>query len=91
MSNHLHFLILVPQREAFGNSMRFFAGKLALTLGYGKLWIKRVWSRLVHYGRDLRGVVGYINNNPVKVGIFGEMDEVVIENGLIRLSKAGFS
>lgn len=74
MENHCHFLIKTPSRQAFANALRFLAGQIALKLGRGKLWMQRVWSRVVRAGRDYLLVSKYIEFNPVKAGIFCEID-----------------
>src|SRR5256885_1597607 len=51
MSNHIHFLIQTPTRDAFANAMRMLSGQIAIQLGRGKLWTKRIWSRIVKRGK----------------------------------------
>ena len=68
MENHIHLAVKVPSRKSFADFMRVFAGTVALGIMRGKLWSQRVWSRIVRAGRDLRGALEYIWNNPLKVG-----------------------
>jgi len=72
MENNIHFLLQTPNRTLFANAMRFLAGQIALKIQRGKLWLKRMWSRVVSWGRDYGGVKRYVEANPVKAGIFSE-------------------
>lgn len=72
MEDHLHFLIQVPSRKAFADSMKFLASRIALRMGMGRLWMKRCWSRLVRWGRDFLGARRYIDLNPMKAGCWEE-------------------
>src|SRR2546423_13646719 len=54
MSNHIHFLIQTPTREAFANAMRVLAGQIAIQIGRGKLWKQRIWSRIVKRSEERR-------------------------------------
>lgn len=74
MENHIHFLMKAPSRVAFANALRFLAGQIALKVRKGKLWIKRAWSRVVEARRDYLHTRKYIQMNPVKAGIFCEVD-----------------
>lgn len=85
MEDHVHFLIQVPSRKAFADSMRFLASQIALKMGMGRLWMKRCWSRLVRWGWDFLGVRRYIEANPMKAGFWDEeVDEFLLIQGLLR-------
>ena len=84
MENHLHFVILVPSRTAFSDAMRFLAGQIALRVGRGKLWLERAWSRLVRWGRDYRGVLKHVQSNPIRAGVFDEVDVFVFRKGFLE-------
>lgn len=85
MGNHIHFCIRVPSRKAFADAMRFLAGKIAVAIEHGKLWICRVWSRPITSRRDLSRVTHYIALNPFKAGIFDPLiDELFIQGGILR-------
>lgn len=94
MTNHIHLVIQVGSRTDFANAMRYFAGMIARKLapvlksltGATKLWVQRVWSRIVKMGRDLTGVVRYVFNNPFRAGIAhpqitSSIDSFIILNG----------
>jgi REP element-mobilizing transposase RayT len=68
--NHVHLLLRVKCREALQNFLRTFAGITArLVTGARKGWaVGRFWdwlaySRIVHWGRDFRGVRAYVVQN----------------------------
>jgi len=85
MGNHLHLSVRVPGRKAFADSMRLLTGRIARTIGRGKLWSSRCWSRPVTSRRDFRAVLDYISRNPFREGIFnGEVDSFFIQGGLLQ-------
>lgn len=92
MENHCHFLISTNCRTQFANAMRFLAGQIALKISRKKVasrknpadrafWITRMWSRIVRRGRDFLNTKRYISQNPLKAGIFDEVDFFEIQNG----------
>lgn len=86
MENHLHLLIETPTRTAFANFLRVLAGGIAFRIGKGKLWETRAWSRIVRWGKDLFGVLQYIERNPVIAGCFDETDVFHLKRGVLRLT-----
>lgn len=84
MPDHVHLVVRVTSRKQWADSLRFFAGQVALRLGRGRLWAERAWSRIVKAGRDYRGVIHYVARNPFKAGIADlTVDSFWIANGVL--------
>ncbi len=67
--NHLHLCIQGQDREEIASFLKVFAGILAKkiiahsNLKIKKFWTERVFSRVVQWGQDFRGVKAYIYQN----------------------------
>ncbi len=49
-------------------------------------WKQRVWTRIVHFGKDLRGVLLYIAQNPFKAGLFNQkIDRSLLVDGILQI------
>ncbi|MBC7691708.1 MAG: transposase [Methylotenera sp.] len=77
VGNHLHLLVQASTREGLQRFLRTLTGRVAaLVTGaikgrpFGKFWDQLAYSRLVHWGRDFKGVLGYfIKNELESVGL----------------------
>ena len=77
VGNHLHMLIQAKDRRGLSRFLRVFAGITARRVtgakrGHpspfgAKFWSLLVFSRIVQWGRDFRGVIRYIIHNLEKV------------------------
>lgn len=84
MGNHVHLLAKVRSRKSFADALRFLASRIALSLGNGKLWNIRAWSRPVVYQRDLRHVTNYVVANPFAAKIYhSSVDSYCIQGGVL--------
>ena len=71
MGTHLHWVVVVPTREALGDGMRFFFQRLTLLLKKhwglsraGKVFSDRYFSRAVSTAKELHNLVNYVLRNP---------------------------
>jgi REP element-mobilizing transposase RayT len=72
--NHLHLLVLAPTRPAFKAYLRALTGivaRITLSAQRGsaqgkKFWDARPFTRIVEWGRDFRGVAGYLLRNTLE-------------------------
>ena len=60
--DHVHFAILVSNRENYRKFIRAFTGLLARMLGK-KLWSLLPYSRIASWGREFRGLQNYLALN----------------------------
>jgi REP element-mobilizing transposase RayT len=73
-SNHIHLSLNAENRQDLINFFRVFSGQVAqklLNAVRGKkcetrFWAQTVWSRVVQWGRDFRGVLNYILRNQLE-------------------------
>ena len=71
-SNHLHFCTYAKTRQGFKNFLRAFSGELAKSLlkrtkkKTENFWTKVVYSRIIEWGRALKIVNYYINQNTLE-------------------------
>ncbi len=67
--NHLHLCIQGQDKEEIASFLKVFAGIIAKKLlshskvKLKKFWTLRVFSRVVHWGKDFNGVLNYIQQN----------------------------
>ena len=72
--NHLHFLLRAQSKTALTSFLRALPGMLAMRITGAKkgspltirFWTKRIWSRIVSFGRDFRAVKKYIMQNTLE-------------------------
>ena len=72
--NHLHLVVILPSLVAWKQFIRSTTGLIARLVmrverssGKGvRFWSGRPWTRIVQWGRDLRGVYKYIHLNKVE-------------------------
>jgi hypothetical protein len=69
-SNHLHLIVQGRRRWCLQHFLRAFAGMVARAVtgarrgrSFGKLWDLPVWTRIVEWGKDFRGALGYVRKN----------------------------
>lgn len=86
VGNHLHLVLQARRRESLRAFLREVAGRIAFeTLGArkgrprGRFWDGSPFSRLVQWGRDLRGVGEYLAGNRVAALGFGARRELAWE------------
>jgi REP element-mobilizing transposase RayT len=66
---HLHLCIQGQDREEITSFLKAFAGVIAKKImlhskiKINKFWSERVFSRVIQWGRDYRGVIAYIEKN----------------------------
>lgn len=73
-SNHIHLIVKVPSQKDLHNFLRLFAGQVAQKITgavRGKknrlgFWLKPVWRRIVHWGRDFLNLQKYIYQNQLE-------------------------
>jgi REP element-mobilizing transposase RayT len=73
-SNHIHLIVKVHSQKDLHNFLRLFAGQLAQKITgavRGKknrlgFWLKPVWRRIVHWGRDFLNLQKYIYQNQLE-------------------------
>jgi REP element-mobilizing transposase RayT len=73
-SNHIHLLGKAPSQKKLHNFLRFLAGQIAQRITgavRGKknrfsFWLKPVWRRIVHWGRDFLNLHRYIYQNQLE-------------------------
>jgi REP element-mobilizing transposase RayT len=76
--NHLHFVILVPSREAYKNFVRFLTSQIVAHFSkkHGKklkgLFSLRPFTRIVSWGQDFRRVCNYVAANIYESFNYGE-------------------
>ena len=67
--NHLHLCIQGQDKEEIATFLKVLAGILAKKILFHskvkqtQFWTERVYSRVVQWGRDFRGVLSYIEQN----------------------------
>ena len=73
-SNHIHLLVKAPSQKNLHDFLRFLAGQIAQKITgavRGKknrfsFWLKPVWRRIVHWGRDFLNLHRYIYQNQLE-------------------------
>jgi REP element-mobilizing transposase RayT len=73
-SNHIHLLVKVHSQRDLHNFLRLFAGQVAQKITgavRGKknrlgFWLKPVWKRIVHWGKDFLNLQKYIYQNQLE-------------------------
>ena len=73
-SNHIHLLVKAPSQKKLHDFLRFLAGQIAQRITgavRGKknrfsFWLKPVWRRIVHWGRDFLNLHRYIYQNQLE-------------------------
>jgi REP element-mobilizing transposase RayT len=73
-SNHIHLLVKAPSQKNLHDFLRFLAGQIAQRITgavRGKknrfsFWLKPVWKRIVHWGRDFLNLHLYIYQNQLE-------------------------
>ena len=73
-SNHIHLCLKSSHRKDLSDFLRVLSGQIAQRLSgavRGKaleisFWANAIWSRLVFWGRDFKGVVNYIYQNQME-------------------------
>ena len=74
VGNHLHMVIILPSLRVWRDFIRTISGliaRLVLKAERGsargvRFWTGRPWTRLVAWGRDLRGVTKYLTLNTLE-------------------------
>ncbi len=76
VGNHIHLLIKCGSRENYIKFLREFPSKIALYIAksrkgasQGKFWSEKIFSRLVHWGKDFSHCSFYLLENIIE-GIF---------------------
>ncbi len=73
--NHLHLCIQGQDREEIASFLKVFSGVIAKKvlqhskLKLSKFWTDRVYSRIVQWGRDYKGVINYIQQNELEAKV----------------------
>jgi len=70
-SNHLHLVVMAPEKKNLSGFMSSLAGIIARNVlkaekGHGKkikFWSERPYSRVLSWGRELRNVIHYVQRN----------------------------
>jgi len=73
-SNHIHLLVKAPTQKSLHDFLRFFAGQISQRITgavRGKknpfsFWLRPVWKRIVHWGRDFLNMHRYIYQNQME-------------------------
>lgn len=65
-SNHLHLALSASSRMSFQNFLRSISGVIAKLMGKGKLWLCLAFTRVSHWGRDYKILLGYIRQNQLE-------------------------
>ncbi|NBT58274.1 hypothetical protein EBT16_05770 [bacterium] len=73
-SNHIHLLVKAPSQKALHDFLRFIAGQIAQRITGAvrgkknrfRFWLKPVWKRIVHWGRDFLNLHRYIYQNQLE-------------------------
>jgi REP element-mobilizing transposase RayT len=73
-SNHIHLLVKAETPKDLNDFVRVFAGQVAQRITGAvrgrknriSFWIKPVWKRLVHWGRDFLNLQNYIFRNQLE-------------------------
>lgn len=73
VGNHLHLVVLPKNRRLFARFLRAFSGLVArMMLGaergraVGRFWDARPFSRVLEWGKDLKGVLSYFLKNELE-------------------------
>lgn len=75
VSNHIHLLLRVKQRELYIEFIRALSSDLAskmkkwakkLNIKYNKFWENRPYSRIVHFGKHFQQCLGYLEKNTLE-------------------------
>jgi REP element-mobilizing transposase RayT len=74
MPNHVHVALLLfrgRDLSRVAHSWKSYTGKEANEIlgRRGSFWEREYWDRLVRSPEELRNVINYIVNNPVKAGL----------------------
>jgi len=70
--NHLHLCIQGQDRQEVASFLKVFAGVIAKKIvihskfKLEKFWTERVFSRVVQWGKDFKGVIKYIHQNELE-------------------------
>ncbi len=73
-SNHIHLLVKAKSLDSLNNFLRVLTGQIAQQITHavrGKklkvgFWLKPIWKRLVHWGRDFLKLHQYIFQNQLE-------------------------
>jgi REP element-mobilizing transposase RayT len=73
-SNHIHLIVKAPSQKKLHDFLRFLAGQIAQRItgavrgkkNYFNFWLKPVWRRIVHWGRDFLNLHRYIYQNQLE-------------------------
>jgi REP element-mobilizing transposase RayT len=73
-SNHIHLLVKARTQKDLQDFLRVFAGQVAQRLTGAvrgrkntlSFWLKPVWKRIVHWGRDFQNLHRYIYQNQLE-------------------------
>jgi len=93
MPNHVHAVIVAPEdlaealQAAKGRSAR--RCNLALGLTGRGFWQGECFDRLVRSPEELERVVSYVEWNPVRAGLVGQVSEFQWSSGYLPASGAG--
>lgn len=61
-SNHLHLLVVTPNRKSFQSFLRSITGLIAKLMG-GKLWANLAFTRVANWGKEFKVLVQYVLKN----------------------------
>lgn len=73
-SNHIHLLVKAQTQKDIHDFLRLFAGQVAQRITGAvrgkksslRFWLKPVWKRIVHWGRDFLSLQKYIYQNQLE-------------------------
>ena len=73
-SNHIHLLVKSQTRKDLQDFLRVFAGQVAQRItgavrgrrSHLSFWLRPVWKRIVHWGRDFLNLQKYIFQNQLE-------------------------
>lgn len=65
-SDHIHFVVKIPNRDSYKRFIRALTGDLGRALGKG-LWALIPFTRVLQWGRDFRATLGYLRKNREEV------------------------
>ena len=73
-SNHIHLLVKSQTRKDLQDFLRVFAGQVAQRItgavrgrrNHLSFWLRPVWKRIVHWGRDFLNLQKYIFQNQLE-------------------------
>lgn len=80
MPDHLH-IVLSPGYSALPLSkfLNVFKGRTSKVFrekeGFSRLWQRSAYDHIIRTDEDLRGIIEYIRNNPIRKGLTEKVDE----------------